>query len=74
MPAVVLYYCTFQGSVIVNVLFLVFVFHVPIICVKSVVRQYYTADCVSWVPRPGLLGLQTNCTYEHSLRTEINPT
>ena len=54
-------------------LFFVLVFLVHIISVKSTVRQYYIADFVSWVPRPALLGLQTNWIYRRTLGTEINP-
>ena len=32
--------------------------------------QYYTANCVSWVPRLTLLDLQTIWTYECALRNE----
>ena len=38
---------------------------------KPITVQYYIADCVSWVPRLTLLDLQTNHTYERTLRTEL---
>ena len=38
---------------------------------KTITVQYYTADCVSWVPRLTLLDLWTNWTFERSLRTEL---
>ena len=34
-------------------------------------RQYCVAECVSWVPKPALLDLQTNHTYEHTLGMEL---
>ena len=33
---------------------------------KPIAVQYYIADCVSWVPRPTLLDLRTNWTYEQT--------
>ena len=38
---------------------------------KPITIQYYTADCVSWVPRLTLLDLRKNWTYERALRTEL---
>ena len=32
-------------------------------CSEPITPQYYTADCVSWVPRPTSLDLGTNWTY-----------
>ena len=51
MPAVVLYYCTFQGTVLQDLkCFLYFLcLRLCIVCVKT--------DCVSWVPRLILLDL-----------------
>ena len=40
---------------------------------KHITVQYYIAHCVSWVPRLTLLDLQTNWTYECTLRTELIP-
>ena len=40
---------------------------------KPITVQYYIADCVSLIPRLISLGLQTNWTYEHGLRTEFTP-
>ena len=34
---------------------------------KPIAVQYYIADCVSWVPRPTLLDLQRNWTYEWNM-------
>ena len=39
-------------------------------CYKPITAQYYTADCISWVPRLTLLDLGTNKTYECTLRME----
>ena len=38
---------------------------------KLITVQYYTANCVSWVPRLTLLDLQTDWTYEHALGKEL---
>ena len=75
MPAVVLYYCIFQGTIRFKMfsLFFVFVF-MYYLCekyYKSILVQYHLANCVSWIPRLTLLDLQTNRIYEHALRTEL---
>ena len=38
---------------------------------KSITIQCFVADGVSWVPRLTLLDLQTNWTYERTLRTDL---
>ena len=38
---------------------------------KPITVQYYTAHCVSWIPRLTLLDLQKNRTYEHVLRKDL---
>ena len=38
---------------------------------KLITVQYYTVNCVSWVPRLTLLNLQTHWAYEHTLKTEL---
>ena len=38
---------------------------------KPITVQYYVANCVSWAPGLTLLDLQTNWTYECTLRTEL---
>ena len=78
MPAVVLYYCTFQGTVRLKMFSLFFVF-VCFSCTyylcekyyKPITVQCYIADCVSGVPRLTLLDLQTNWTYERAIRMEL---
>ena len=79
MPAVVLCYCTFQGTVRKDskcVLYSLYLF-LFIICVKSIINilQYNSiiADCASGVPKLTLLDLQTNWTYKHTLGKEIVP-
>ena len=58
LPAVVLYYCTFQSTIrLKNVLFVVFMYYLCENYYKSIIVQYYIANCVSWVPRLTLLGL-----------------
>ena len=57
-----------------NVFFSVLVFYVHIFVwkvLKPITVQYYIAHCVSWVPRLTLLDLQTNHTYERTLRTQL---
>ena len=38
---------------------------------KPITVQYYTANCVSWVPGLTLLDLKTNWTYQHALEAEF---
>ena len=38
---------------------------------KPITVQYYVTNCVSWAPELTLLDLQTNWTYECTLRTEL---
>ena len=38
---------------------------------KPITVQYCIADCISWVPRLTLLDLQTNWTYECTVRREL---
>ena len=38
---------------------------------KPITGRYYTADCVSQVPRLTLLDLAINWTYERALGTEL---
>ena len=39
---------------------------------KHITVEHYIADCVFWVPKVTLLDLQTNLTYKHALRTELD--
>ena len=67
MPAIVLDYCTFLGTVLSTVQYLVrlkmfslFLFLIYCLCekyYKTITVKYYIADCVSWVPRLTLLDL-----------------
>ena len=63
MPAVILYYCTFQGTVRLKMFSLFFVFacfFMYYLCekyYKPITVQYYIADYVSWVPRLTLFDL-----------------
>ena len=67
MPAIVLYYWTFPGTVVSTVQYMVrlkmfSLFLFLIYCLrekyyKTITVKYYIADCVSWVPRLTLLGL-----------------
>ena len=57
-----------------NVFFIFCVFLMYYLCekyYKPIIVQYYIANCVSWVPRLTLLDLQTNWTYERTLRMEL---
>ena len=38
---------------------------------KPITVQYYIDDCVRWVSRLTLLDLQTDWTYEHTLRMKL---
>ena len=76
MPAVVLNYCTFQGTAhkMENAFFhfcsyLLFMYYFYEKYFKPTRVQYYTTDC--WLPRLTSLALQTNWTYEHSLGMEL---
>ena len=77
MPAVVLYYCTFQGTVLKEskcFIFCACLFFMYFLCEKydkPIPVQYYRADCVSWVPRLTFLDLRTDWTSEHALGTEL---
>ena len=70
MPAVVLYDCIFKIRYYkIRNVFFTFVGFLKInnLCekyFKPITVQYYTADCVSLVPRLTLLVLRTNWTYE----------
>ena len=68
MPAVVLYYCTFQGTVLEDLkCFLCVCFLTYYLCekyYKPIIVQCYIAYCVSWVPR------LFSWTYECTLRME----
>ena len=67
MPAIVLYYWTFPGTVVSTVQYMVrlkmfSLFLFLIYCLrekyyKTITVKYYIADCVSWVPRLTLLNL-----------------
>ena len=57
-----------------NVFFLYCLFVFYYLCEKyyhHITVQYYTADCVNWVPGLTLLGLQTNWIYNCTLGTEL---
>ena len=72
MPAVVLYYCTFQGTVRLKTVVCLFAFYV--LCekhYKPTTIQYYISNYISWVPRLTLLDLQTNWTCRRTLRMEL---
>ena len=80
MPAPVykLLYCTtahFKGCAVRLKMFsLFFVFFYVLFAwkyFKPITVQYYTANCVSWVPGLTLLDLQTNWTYQHALEAEF---
>ena len=62
-PAVVRYYCVFQGNCTIRLKMLNFCFFLMYyLCEKSykpITVLYYIADCVNWVPRLTLLDLQT---------------
>ena len=68
MPAVVLDYCTFQGTVRLKMFYFLCLFFQCIIlcekCYKPITVQSWIADCVSWVLRLTLLDLRTNWTYQ----------
>ena len=70
MPAVVLYYCTIQGTVrLKSFTFCVCLFFMYYLCekyYKPITVQYYIADCVSWIPRLTLLDF-----YKRALGTEL---
>ena len=54
--------------------FFYFLFFMYYLCekhYKPITVQYYTADCVSWVPRLALLDLKTNWIYERTLGMEL---
>ena len=61
-------YCKIKN---VYFLCLLFMYHLWEKYCKPIAVQYYTVDCVSWVPRLTLLDLRTNWTYEHALGTEL---
>ena len=76
MPDAVLYYCTFQGTVVLRLKMFYFLclFLMYYLCEKyyiPITAQYHIADCVSWGPWLTLLDLPTNWTYERALRTEL---
>ena len=62
MPAVILYYCTFQGTVLEDLKCFLY-FCVCFLCAyylcenyyKPITVQYSIASCVSWVPKLILL-------------------
>ena len=69
MPAVVLYYCTFQSAdyKIKNIfcifcVHLFFMSHLYKKCYEPSTVQYYTVNCVSWISRLTLLDLRANWT------------
>ena len=77
LPAVALYYCAFQGMYykIKNTLFFlgfIFMYYLCEKYYKPTTVQYYIVNCVSWVPRLTLLDLQTNWSYECTLRMELD--
>ena len=65
IPAVVLYYCTFQGTVLQDLKCFHYFLCLFFMCLcekyyKPIIIQFSIADCVSWVPRLTLLSLETN--------------
>ena len=81
MPAIVLYYWTFPGTVVSTVQYMVrlkmfSLFLFLIYCLrekyyKTITVKYYIADCVSWVPRLTLLNLWTVWTWNSFKCREI---
>ena len=75
MPAVVLDYCTFQGTIrLKNVYLCVCFLCTYYLCkkyYKPITIQYDIADYVRLIPRLKLLDSGTNWTYEVTLRIEL---
>ena len=77
MPAIVLYHCTFQGTVRLTFFydFLYFFFVFNVLFVWKRLQTYYSKvpnRQFCWlVPSLTLLDLQRNWTYEHTLRNDL---
>ena len=66
-------YCTVRlKKFFVFVFMYVYMYHSCKNYYKPIAVQYYIAGCVSWVPRLTLLDLQTNWSYECTLRMELD--
>ena len=48
-----------------------FVYHLCEKYYKSITVQYYTTDCISWVPMLTLLNLRANQIYERAFWMEL---
>ena len=76
IPAVVLYYCTFQGIVLQDLKCFLYFLCLFFMCLcekyyKPITIQFSIVDCISGVPRLTLLGLEINWTYKCALRIEL---
>ena len=60
MPAIRLYYSTFQGTVKLTIFNFLCIFYLCEKYYKPITVLYCVADFVSWVPRLTLLDLPTN--------------
>ena len=60
MPSVILYYCTFQGTVLRDYFFFFGLLFMSCLCekyYKPITVQYYIVNCVSWICKLTLLDL-----------------